>query len=112
MQYKITIQTELYNTTTGDYNTPQSSSRTVITEEATEGQDIEIVAGTGKVIANAPGTYYIEVSSSSETATMDLLVGTQSLEWKQEMAIILTGTSIMVDTDTNCSIDYKVFKLN
>jgi len=71
-----------------------------------------LVAGIGKTIANLTGTYFISVISSSTTAVMSITVGAQTLSFKRSILTQLTGSSIFIDANLDCTITFKAYKLS
>jgi len=110
--YRAKLTVEKYNTTLGEYENPDISELDLIPVQVFEGSDVALVAGVGKVLANMTGTYFIHVTSDDSTAVMDVTVGTQTLDWKEQITTVLSGNSVFIDADKNCNITFKAYKLS
>ena len=109
-QYRSEKTISEFNATTGEYTEKQKVTEEVLCDEVFFGESLDLVSGVGKVIANLNGTWVIQIESDDDTATMTLTVDGNSLDWKKSISITVSGTSVFVDADKNCSITYSALR--
>jgi len=110
-QYKAAMVISEYSQATGEYTSKHLEEFTVNSDEIHRGEDIALVSGVGKVLANITGTYLVQVNTSDNTAVMEITVGAQTINWKNGISIQVTGDSVLIDADKNCNITYTAIKL-